>query len=305
MKPDVVLTLGAIAFQRFEVPEEINFGGEQRVVTHDLVGGTRVVDVMGAFEDDKVWSGTFEGSNAEARARALEAMFKAGRKVRLTWSEFSYDVVITKFAARFRKKRFIPYQITCLVIGASSDAKPEGAPDATSMIKGDAARASERGGGLGFSSLTGALSSVTEAVRRVDDMVEQAATILAPVQAAREQAEALIQSIEGLQDEDLWSLVNGGSLGVVGDAAAALGAELGNIEALGELRVVRSTLQRMEINLTALNEPGPVIVTAGGDLYRIAQQAYGDVTAWEDIARANDLVDPMLDGLRELRLPQL
>lgn len=45
------------------------------------------------------------------------------------------------------------------------------------------------------------------------------------------------------------------------------------------------------------------ITVAGGDLFRIALAELGDATQWERIAWLNDLDDPMLSGLRVLRLP--
>lgn len=45
------------------------------------------------------------------------------------------------------------------------------------------------------------------------------------------------------------------------------------------------------------------ITVAGGDLYRIALQQYGDATAWDQIARANGLTDPVVRGVQLLTIP--
>lgn len=58
----VILTLGPVLFQDFEVPEKISVGGEHSLVVHKLVGRARVVDAMG--RDDA----------AKARARRLTAV---------------------------------------------------------------------------------------------------------------------------------------------------------------------------------------------------------------------------------------
>ena len=46
------------------------------------------------------------------------------------------------------------------------------------------------------------------------------------------------------------------------------------------------------------------ISVAGGDLYRLAQQYLGDATAWNRIAQANGIIDPVIDGLVTLTIPQ-
>ena len=45
------------------------------------------------------------------------------------------------------------------------------------------------------------------------------------------------------------------------------------------------------------------ITVAGGDLYRIALEQFGDATAWVAIARANGLADPALRGVVTLIIP--
>jgi nucleoid-associated protein YgaU len=45
------------------------------------------------------------------------------------------------------------------------------------------------------------------------------------------------------------------------------------------------------------------IVLAGGDLYRLAAETYGDATQWYRIAAANLLTDPLIRGPVTLILP--
>jgi len=47
------------------------------------------------------------------------------------------------------------------------------------------------------------------------------------------------------------------------------------------------------------------MTTAGGDLFRLAMTELGDATQWIRIAQLNDLDDPMLAGVRTLRIPPL
>jgi len=45
------------------------------------------------------------------------------------------------------------------------------------------------------------------------------------------------------------------------------------------------------------------ITVAGGDLYRVALDQYGDATAWIQIAQANNLTDPVVRGVQTLEIP--
>jgi len=46
------------------------------------------------------------------------------------------------------------------------------------------------------------------------------------------------------------------------------------------------------------------ITVAGGDLFRIAMEQLGDATQWIRIALLNDTVDPWIDDVRVLRIPE-
>ena len=55
-------------------------------------------------------------------------------------------------------------------------------------------------------------------------------------------------------------------------------------------------------NLDAIGVSGSSITTTS-DLYTLAAQQYGDVSAWTTIAKANDLTDPILTGINTIRIP--
>lgn len=112
----VFLTLGQVTFATYEIPQTINFGGTQALSVKQLVGGQRIIDAMGRVDDDITWSGLFFGSTATFRARFLDYMRIQGLPLPLTWSQFSYSVVIKDFKANFERNYQIPYSITCTVI---------------------------------------------------------------------------------------------------------------------------------------------------------------------------------------------
>jgi hypothetical protein len=47
------------------------------------------------------------------------------------------------------------------------------------------------------------------------------------------------------------------------------------------------------------------ITTIGGNLFEIAAIQLGSAMQWINIARANNLIDPMLSGQKELVIPSL
>lgn len=110
------LTLGTIIFANFEIPERINFGGNQSLSVKQLVGGKRIIDAMGRVDDDIAWSGLFFGTTALYRAKYLDNMRIQGLPLLLTWSQFSYTVVIEEFKPSFDRTYQVPYSITLKVI---------------------------------------------------------------------------------------------------------------------------------------------------------------------------------------------
>jgi hypothetical protein len=112
----ISLLLGPIAFQDFEIPASISFGGAQRLTVHRLPGGGRVIDALGRDDADITWSGTLSGAAAAARAHELDELRVAGLPLPLTWDDFFYTAIIARFDAEYRSPYWIPYRITCTVL---------------------------------------------------------------------------------------------------------------------------------------------------------------------------------------------
>jgi hypothetical protein len=45
------------------------------------------------------------------------------------------------------------------------------------------------------------------------------------------------------------------------------------------------------------------VTLAGGNLFRVAAEQYGDALAWTRIAAANGMTDPFFDDTRTLKVP--
>lgn len=113
---DTTIQLGSFVFSDLEVPQQINFGGMQQLVQHDLIGGVRVVDALGASDSDITWSGLMTGPSALARAQAINQLRASGQKLSLKWFNLNYNVVIQNFQANTERFYQVTYTITLRVI---------------------------------------------------------------------------------------------------------------------------------------------------------------------------------------------
>ena len=114
------LVLGPVVFEQFEVPERIQFGGQQRLVVHVMPGGGRVVDAMGADEGPVSWSGVFSGPGAAERVRLLERLRRDGAALALSWDAWGFTVVIESFEAEATNPAWIPYRIKACVVATGA-----------------------------------------------------------------------------------------------------------------------------------------------------------------------------------------
>jgi hypothetical protein len=112
----VFLTLGEVTFANTEVPEKMPFGGDQSTHIHRLLGGERVIDLMGRDDRDIEWDGMFFGTTATFRARYLDAMRVQGKPLNLSWSQFNFTVILKSFRPDFQRTNVIPYSIKVEII---------------------------------------------------------------------------------------------------------------------------------------------------------------------------------------------
>jgi hypothetical protein len=167
---DVALLLGPVAFQGFEIPDHIGFGGEQRLAVHDLPGGQRVIDTLGAAPADIAWSGVFSGADATQRARTLDTLRVQGAVLTLSWDVFFYSVVIRSFEASYHNAAWVPYQLRVTVLLDAAQPVAGLAETLVADALGDAASAA------GFATAAGVdVSSVQTALAQPGATVLQTA----------------------------------------------------------------------------------------------------------------------------------
>lgn len=219
------LLLGPVAFDGFEVPGRLGFGGAQRLAVHRLPGGGRVVDALGRDDADLGWSGVFAGPDAAERARMLDALRVAGGPLTLSWDAFLYTVVIARFEASYASPWWIPYRIVCTVLRDEASAVVQAAG---ALLDGVLADVGVAAGGVDVSAVQTALA------------VSGAAVAGSAAQAA---ALAALGSVQATVQADMDAA--GAALMAAADlpsAAAAAGQ-------LAQLADARGYVARAQVNL--------------------------------------------------------
>lgn len=171
-----VVTLDSFAFQAFEVPERVKWGGDQKLAVHRFPGGARVIDAMGPDPHAIEWSGVMLGGGAAQRASELNLLRARGDAVTLTWGDFSRTVVVTSCTFDHGHQR-IGYQVSCTVLPDDAAGIGGVAPSALDQIKADVNSA------LGFN-VTGTLAGAGSALQSVQAAAAPLVGIVSPNAAA-------------------------------------------------------------------------------------------------------------------------
>ena len=189
------LIIGPLTLSEFEIPNNIRIGGRQRLVVHQLLGGSRVVDTLGPDEGDISWSGAFSGPDAAIRYRELEMLRRSGIAVPLIWNGFAFSVVISKLDGEYSGPHWILYKLVCSVIADAAAVLAGVVVSAASQVVADITSA----GGLGVD--TSALTTTLGpggAVSTANASTVNADLISSITQANTDMANATV----GLQSND-------------------------------------------------------------------------------------------------------
>jgi len=324
MNPDTTLTLGDFAFASFEVPEQIPFGGTQRLTVHELVGGVRVIDAMGAAPLPIEWSGHFVGTTARDRAKALDDLRKAGQPLVLAWDELSFHVVIKSFECEFERFYRMRYHICCEVVDDRVDPVvssidpgidqlvAEDLSTATDLVKKVTDVAAQINDSKLVMSikqnLTTAMNKLQSAIDTVDSLATAAQSTINNVRQSITEVRAQTSLLLKAANDILQTATTLGGIlpnNPVSNQAKAL---VGQIEAVNQSAAfveLDGTLGRIQSNIDTVNSGLKsnvntitsglkVVPEVGGNLYAIAAKEYGDAMGWVAIAKANLLTDPQI-----------
>lgn len=304
------LVLGDFEFLDFEVPERLALPGRQKTVRHQMVGGKRVIDVLGVEYDPLTWSGVITGSESGDRVKALERMRDAGEQLTLTLDDYSFTVVITSFTPVYEFIYRRPYSIEVAIV--ANNASPLKVDALTGALQGlldsDIGQALGLSDIIDVSTVTSAVTTVQSAVKEVTDFahatVEQVQAVVRPIIAAQtivQQQLSLLES-SASQITTLGGLVPGNPISTTVSNLLSQADQSTRIPALYSLQNV---LGRLNKNVSSGQTADGVrtVTQSGGNLYQVASDQYGDASLWSSIASANDLTDPQLSGINTLTIP--
>lgn len=320
---------GVFEFTAAEIPEQIAFGGDQLVAVHQLIGGARIVDAMGASDAPLTWKGWFLGASAEDRARFLDSVRRAGNTCTLTWSDYSYSVVVTGFSADYQKPYRIPYTITCTVVQDRTQlllSVPNVTPAQAIASDSQSVSAVAPNAGVNFAPVQSAVSSLqtvvqpmAQGLQAVGATVQAAAqTVVGYAQQVTTAAQAIVGPLATFSTQVGNSIVQAegatmqiaalGGVAPAGPIAQRIGQIVSGANAqanLPTLYQMSNLASRMSTNIAAVANPQTrqQILVGGGTLYGVAAKVYGDATQWQRIAQANGLTDPNLSGIAQLAIP--
>jgi hypothetical protein len=306
------LIVGDVEFVGLEVPESATPGaGKQQAVVHKLVGGKRIVDVLGVDYDNLSWNGWFLGATAGERVSALETMRDTGQAVNFSLDDYNFSVVVVGFTPRYEFKYRRSYSIELLVIERLD------APVRVNALSGalDALINSDVGESLGLASIinvsavTSAIGSVQSAVSQVQDFanatVQTIQTVIRPIVAAQQIVQSMISQVAASVNDitSLGGLIPGNP---VSNAANNLLRQANSLTQLAPLYQMQSVLGRLQKNV--LSGPlanGTVSVTTGNtSLQRLSADQYGDQSQWTKVAAVNNLTDPSIVDIQTVKFPQ-
>ncbi len=327
-----------IEFLDIELPQRIRFGGEQLLSLHQMMGGKRILDAMGAADEPICWEGIFTSLSAVYRARYCDTLRRTGEACTLSWGAFSYTGVVRGFSADFtRGGLYIPYRIAFEV--AQDNTAFVYTPPQISLhaqMNADMSRANAVTGCIGDSTLSSLTSSMmtsvsaamgsldkiarglanavsssaaplTCAVQAVNNTVDIVTAPLASIASAQAQAQKLIAASEAAVN----NVATVGGMLPGNPIAKQLGSYATQFNAavqLPPLYEYKNLMTRLSGNLTIAGNMAPTsrtVTVGGGSLQKLAAQYYGDATQWQTIAQANNLKDPQISGIQTLQIPPL
>lgn len=304
------LMLGDFEFLEFEVPEQIAIHGRQKTVQHQLIGGSRFIDVLGTEYEPLFWSGIITGAQAGERVSVLERMRDAGHPVVLTLDDYRFTVVITAFNPVYEYIWRRPYSIEVAVV------RNEGSPEKVDALTGalQGLIDSDLGRALGLASIIN-IDAVAQAVRNLHQAVKavtnfahatvaQVQAVVRPIIAARNIIQHELALLEAAAGEitSLGGMVPGNP---VSKTVSNLLLQSDHATRTPALYHLQDVLGRLNKNVNAGQAANGVraVTLSGGNLYQVASEQYGDASLWTSIAEANDLADPHLSGIHTLKIP--
>jgi hypothetical protein len=304
----VVLQLGDFTFSEYEIPERITMVTAIRTVVRKMVGGARNVNMMGYDPAPLEWSGMLLGSNALDRARTLKQMALAQKMLTLTFSEYSYAVVISEFVEDFQREYEIYYRLRLEIVADNAAQGPKQGVGIDSLIGGDISTANGICSLIGNSGLTSAMGTLTTAIGAVSSFATAAKSAINGVLGPLATVQAQVSTLIAAGENTLQSVSTVGGLlpnNPIAQQVSKLSAQVNTMTQQPQLLQLQGVLSRIGTNIGQIGSASKTITVVGGNLYDLASKYYKDATGWVGISQANPALkgDPNITGTQTIALP--
>lgn len=305
------LILGDFEFTGLEVPESVSPGaGKQQLVIHKMVGGKRKIDVLGVDYDNLSWSGWIIGATAGDRVTELETMRDVGAPLTFSMDGYYYSVVIQSFTPVFEHVYRRRYTIELVVVSSLDTPVTENALTGTldNLINSDIGESLGLASIINSDAVTSSISTVKDAVSQVQGFanatIDAVQTVIRPLVAAQAVVQSVISQV-GASVSDITSLgglLPGNPVAMAANNVLRQGAALTQLAPLYQMQSVLDRIQKNVLSGPLANGTSSV-TTSNSSLQKVAADAYGDQSRWTEIAAANSIVDPQLNGIQTIKIP--
>lgn len=280
--------IGGLALTVTSAPREITVGsGEQKIVVHELVGGGRVVHVLGFQPDLCEFTGRARQPDIDTIVQQFTRFQVDGKERLFTWKDQQYYGVVKKFSPTYQNggNRLL-WKIS---IEVTRDANGSFSPT-TPIPSIDDANAA-------------LLETVTTSSNTIAGGID-------PTDATTQAASAAnLQNVTATNNvmKQITPLVNASpssisvALTTIQNNITSATSLVNRLDPLGSLYVpgqqLLSSLNLLASNLN-FSQHQTVKIMQGGSLYELAATKYGDVEQAFNLMQANGIRAPRLPGVQ-------
>lgn len=319
--------LGPIVLHGVEVPSGIPFAGRQNVAVHDLYGGGRTVQPVGAADDTIEWNALFIGSLAMKRARYLNTFRLSGKPIVLSFSGVMVTCVIAEFKPFYKAINWVPYSIRLIPVSESWN-NPVVVTTQThaSFLQSLVAEANSVRTWW-TATMTTAMTTLQTAMNAISDLSSIPAATISGLTSTIIAVQNELNGIQASVENTLLNITTLGGMFPNNPAASAVSSLSNQLNAVttqyqsenlgGLLSITSDTIANAGtsalpflplitpeiIGVAPQNGPVTEIVQAGTQLEEVALRFYGDATEWPAIASANGLFDPLVPTTQRIVIP--
>lgn len=321
------IKLGPIILSGVEVPPAIPFAGKQNLAVHDLYGGGRNIQSLGAVDSPISWSAMFVGSLAMKRARYINTFRLSGKPIVLSFSGVMVVCVIEEFQPVYKAINWVPYSIR-LIPQTESWNNP--------VVTHTMTHASFLQKLIGTANnvrawwtatMTTAMNDLQTVMNGVSDLASVPAATIEGLTTTVQAVQSELNGIQASVENTLLNITTLGGMFPNNPAASAVSSLSNQLNAIttqyqsenlsGIMSITSSTIANVGTSVDPFlplitpeivsthPQPGPVteLVQAGTPLEEVALHYYGDATEWPAIANANGLTDPIIQQTQRIVIP--